>query len=968
MKHVYSLQEKIKAGEDFIDLIVLLSDLYKELLPIPNGFIISHNGVTKLATDSLDSNIKDSVSKEIIDQYESISGLTESYVNIFVFIKFDDNNQIIKDLSIYQVKGIQKIIFSIEDIINELQTNVLKQHPNSIVNILILKSNNCDSFGYAFSKNVLNNSDETMLIEAAYGIPVNNLNIDYDTYIVDKNTEKILEKHIAEQKFMYIRGHDALPYKQIEVSVAWQKKQKIDDKHIKSLTKTIKIISEELQRDYEIHWMLDNGKIWIYYINQIDYIPKKSAENIIFDSEIDATETETETEIEINNAIPDKTEEQNKARDNKDSEQIEINYQKDDNLSNTQQIEDVTLNSKHNEFLGQLNENNFIFQIEQPAGSLQMLQPNINDEGTERNVNENLSSNYINKVENITLENNTRKEIQKNVIYNHMIDNVTFKTRPLIEGQYFRGDAAVVGKATFNYESPSEDNILILEGFEDISADLKVRGFIIVEPSEILAIRLYEHFKVPIITGAPLANRLLKEGEPIKIDPQTGGIYVSDPNANNIQISNLSNSTEGLKTNNMDKFTDENSLSQETFEITEPNTQIDLTIQLEKQTHEGIEGESLSIPVEPEKEYIIQADVKSDISESSIYIAETNKEEKQSILESILNYVTEDEKPIGIENNNLDVVQGISESDQTKLWANSLQKLVRNSSKVNPQQATTAIDFINDELNKISNESKEFNFDIEETYIHEINAPKRHKKYLDFIPTISKVYVHLIDEVIDSSLSNYDGVIFSFTEDMPVGLDLLLQNLQIVGLEKKVLVICPPYENQIMINFLVQIHNIRSKFKNLSLILPDYRNKKEIVQIKQLLNKVGLKRSSTFYIYANVSRMINVFRLKEILDDILVDGRYYDLFRLKMNMLGVEKLTASTKFVEGMRNLVKYLSQQDDLKDNSIIDISGFEKPNAVAEYVFNNNFTHIACRMNNCDTVKTILRELEQRELNKRL
>ncbi len=964
MKHVYSLQEKIKAGQDFTDLTVLLSDLYKELLPIPNGFIISHSGVTKLASNSTDSHIRDSISKEIIDQYESISGLTESYVNIFVFIKSNDNNQIIKDLCAYQVKGIQKIIFSIEDVINEMQTNVLKQYSNSIVNILILKSNNCDSFGYAFSKNVLNNSDETILIEAAYGIPVNNLNIEYDTYIVNKNTEKILEKHIAEQKFMYIRGHDALPYKQIEVSVAWQKKQKIDDKHIKSLTKTIKIISEELHRDYEIHWMLDNGKIWIYYINQIDYVPKKSTEDIIFDTEID------ETEIEINNAIPEKTAEQIEVRDNKNSEQIEINYQEDDKLSDTQQIEDITLSAKHNQFLDQVNQNSFIIHFEQTELPQQIFKPITDDQDVATNLNENLSSNYINKAENITVENNTRKEFQKNVIYDHMDNNVIFKQRPLIEGRYYRGDSVVVGKATFNYESPSEDSILILEGFEDIRADLKVRGFIIVEPSEILAIRLYEHFKIPIITGAPLANRLLKEGEPIRIDPQTGGIYVSDPNAtNNIEISSISNSTEGLKTDNINKVTNENSLSQETFEITEPNTQIDLTIQLERQTHEGIEGESLSIPVEPKKEYIIQADVKSDISESSIYIAETNKEDKQSILESILNYVTEDEKKTVVENNNLDVVQGISESDQTKLWANSLQKLVRTSSEVNPQQATTSIDSINYELNKISNESKEFNFDIEESYIHEINTPKRHKKYLDFVPTISKVYVHLIDEVVDRSLANYDGAIFSFTQDMPVGINLLLQNLQIIGLEKKVLVICPPYESQVMLNFLVQIHNnIRSKFKNLSLILPDYRNKKDIVQTKQLLNKVGLKRSSTFFIYANVSRMINVFRLEEIMDNILVDGRYYDLFRLKMNMLGVEKLTASTKFVEGMRNLVKYLSQRDSLKDNSIIDISGFEKPSEVAEYIFNNNFTHIACRMDNCDTVKTILRELEQRELSKRL
>ena len=963
MKHVYSLQEKIKADEDFTDLVVLLSDLYKELLPIPNGFIISHSGITKLSTE-VDSKVKESILKEVIDQYESISGLTESYVNIFVFVKSNDNSQIIKDLCVYQVKGVQKIIFSIEDIINNLQKDVLKRCSDVTINILILKSNNCDSFGYAFSKNVLNNSDESILIEAAYGIPVNNLNIEYDTYIVDKESEKILEKHITEQKFMYIRGHDALPYKQIEVSVAWQKKQKIDDKHIKSLTKTIKIISEELQNDYEIHWMLDNGKMWIYYINQIDYIPKKKTEDIIFDDEIN------KIEIEVSNQTPKEPNDLQIDEIEKEPEKdVAITYIQNEINPIAKPLEDHTLSSKHSEFLAQINEDKFTSPAEQPEISLQMVLPAIQDSNMAINADENISLVEKNATQNLAIENNTRKESQKNVIYNHMNDSIVFKTRPLIEGQYYRGNSTVIGKATFNYESPSEDSILILEGFEDIRADLKVKGFIIVEPSEILAIRLYEHFKVPVITGAPLANRLLKEGEPIKIDPNNGSIFVSDPNANDNQKMNLSTNTEESDTGSLNVAIDNSASSQASFEEENTENQIDLTIQLEKQTNEGIEGESLSIPVEPEKEYIIQADVKSDISESSIYIAETNKEDKQSILESILSYVTEDKDPQNIGNNNsLDAVQGISESDQTKLWANSLQKLVRTSSEVNPQHATTAIDSINYELNTISTQSKEFNFDLEETYIHEINTPKKYKKYLDFIPTISKVYVHLIDEVIDSSLANYDGVIFSFTEDMPVGLNLLLQNLQIIGLEKKVLVICPPYESQALVNYMSQIHSIRSKFKNVSLILPDYRNKKDIVQMKQSLNKIGLKRSSTFSIYVNVSRMINVFRLDEVVDDMLVDGRYYDLFRLKMNMLGVEKLTASTKFVEGMRNLVTYLSQRDSLKDNSILDISGFEKPNEVAEYVFNNNFTQIACRMNNCDIVKTILRELEQKELSKRL
>jgi hypothetical protein len=83
-----------------------------------------------------------------------------------------------------------------------------------------------------------------------------------------------------------------------------------------------------------------------------------------------------------------------------------------------------------------------------------------------------------------------------------------------------------------------------------------------------------------------------------------------------------------------------------------------------------------------------------------------------------------------------------------------------------------------------------------------------------------------------------------------------------------------------------------------------------------------------------------------------------------MNMLGVEKLSASTKYVEGMKNLVSYIHENMVLEGRSLVNITGFENYKKVVENISNYKFWGIVCEQNLTSEVKRHISSLEQKVL----
>lgn len=579
-------------------------------------------------------------------------------------------------------------------------------------------------------------------------------------------------------------------------------------------------------------------------------------------------------------------------------------------------------------------------------------------------------------------------------------DGTNEKKEVLLEGKHYAGTEEVLGIATLSHEKAQPHHIVILRGDENISSSLKVAGFIIEEDSEILANRLYEYFKAPVITGVPLVHKIIKEGEKISIDPTTGRIYefVKTDTKQVDQDASSDNSQ-----NHITKI--EETESTANIDIGVPN-EIDqnrataLHHMLDTQQHyeSDAEYDSEHLGVHPTyiynetenpkkqhstKTHIAGPQTKENPNNTILYEDSKVRIERKHPLQyphnprvsttpkkdlsQLLNLIDEDVDfyNISSETPQNSIVEGISEKDQMKLWGKSLEQIINSSKEVPTDVALEVLEEAIQTSTTIQQTSKELEFDREEDYIlQKMHHNKKHSSQPEeFIPTATKVYVHLIDELIDPNRQNYDGVIFSSTKEPDIILEMmetLLDRIQ----DKEILLICPPYETNALDYLLQQIYRLRNQgYRNLSLITPDYRNKASLIAIKKRIGFAGLKRSASFRIYANVSKTINVFRLPELNTD-FIDGVYIDLFRIKMNMLGIEKNTASTRYVEGMKNLVKYISETLKIKHRSIVDISGFRNTKKVVNHVCKLGFWSVACEQSVTNEVKHYIKDLEMSQL----
>jgi len=934
-KTVEQLQNITAEDSQFVGKsICTLARFSSERLPIPSGFVISTMGFNQYLDltdirkyyeksrnennrldiiDALDSNaLPGQLQNEINSAYSKISGFTDTYVNLRAII-LDNNSEEIchSTYAIYDVKGEKELINSIEslyrDILNENLKDIDAFFSGELnVVILIQKAIQSEASGIMFTTDIITKDKTKLVIEAVYGLEsgTSKEGIIPDQYIFDKVSGEIREKHISNQEFMIVRQMGGTSATQkVVISPAWQKRQKLDDKHILVLSKTGQIIEEELNDPQQVNWSYESGKIWINFIESVNkkQLPSTSNAEGSLDKKVDdLISSKSKNEIQVN--MPEK-------------------------VLQKELLADIVLEEESNED-----------KTEPSSLSQEPVKPNE-----------------------IKSTMNTEAD-QK------------FKKEPLLEGMHSAGGEAQ-GQITFNSDNANVNNILVLKGDEDISSTLKVSGFIIEDESEILAERLFEYFKVPVITGVALARKILKEEEKVTINGKNAHIYELVP---------------------FNKFVEEEivvrkpPILKESFIEQKPTLVTSEVIVQEpkKEQEESTIPESQMSKIEevkvgqPDTPVIIQEKIdEQNKDKTTLYEDQKIKVEKRNTMtqptstssrsdlsqkrdiSKLLDLVDEDKGTIRVEEKELSDkgVQGVSKNDQLKVWGKSLEKILSASKKVSPAIAANALEHVVEEVNEIEQNSKEFAFDSEERYIAQITQEKTAAiEHSPFVATATKVYVQLIDESLEKGLQNFDGIIFSSTQELDTLMEYLEDTLENSN-SKEVVVICPPYEESALSKFFDGIYELRNKgYRNLSLILPDYRNKKEIAEVKKLLTISGLRRSSTFEIFANISRTINVFRISE-LEERITDGIYIDLFRLKMNMLGVEKLTASTKYVEGMKNLVSYVHENLKIDGKTLVNISAFECPKKVVQHLFNFGFWGIVCEQNLADEIKKHVSKIEQ-------
>lgn len=105
------------------------------------------------------------------------------------------------------------------------------------------------------------------------------------------------------------------------------------------------------------------------------------------------------------------------------------------------------------------------------------------------------------------------------------------------------------------------------------------------------------------------------------------------------------------------------------------------------------------------------------------------------------------------------------------------------------------------------------------------------------------------------------------------------------------------------------IKYLRNKLglKNVSLILPDTRNEKELASMKKLITANGLRRSATFGVYCEVSSPLAVISVQKIIND-GVDGLILDLDKLLINLAVEDNYRLSPEITGFVTEVVEKIS------------------------------------------------------------
>jgi phosphohistidine swiveling domain-containing protein len=906
--------------------ILTLAKFAQEKLPISNGFVITTLGFNSFldftelrkyyqnSSRIHNSDFKDIASAfdviefpthlagEITKSYSKISGFTNAFVNLRALILDKDGNEIShRSFVILDIRDEEVILRNVKELYKQVifdNTKILEKFFEAELQIVVLaqKALQSEASGIVFTTDIVTKDKNKLVIEAIYGLEsiIDSTPLIPDQYIYNKDTKNIDEKHISIQEYMAVRqvtiGSSKI--EKVKISPNWQRRQKIDDKHILTLAKTGEIIEEGIGKPQQIIWSFEGGKIWINFIEGSEKLKLKNKEEPTLQELVDET-------IIASEILPAHT-----------NDGLDIKVHIPEEVSNNKDIlMDIVL--------------------KEPEQSLS--EPHIE----ELNVSNN----------NLNLSDLSNMPMESNILKNNVN---TVLEEPLIQGRYFAGGEAQ-GDVSLDISKAKSTNIIVLNGNEDLPTSIKVAGFIIEDESELLASRLSEYFGVPVITGVPLARKILKADEKIRIDGSTGNIYETVPfseQVGEIEMNFVSTSNANTTESNF-------SIPLNKEETTVVHTEITPSQDTDDNSPEVLVSEETKVEIELGDELEGRD-------------ADNAKNESEEEISKLLELVDYDNEIASVEETNFvqDEVSGMEPKDQFQSWGKSLENILSASKTVTTPIAATVLEEVIDDNTQLNQISKEASFDADEDFIaSNLHIEEEGKKFKsEFIPTATKVFVHLIDEKLPKEFKNFDGIIFSSSYDMDVYLEILEDVLEKAD-GKEVLAICPPYETEALKAFLESIHTLRNTHRNVSLILPDYRNKSEIADIKKMLSSIGLRRSSTFLTLANISRSINIFRIAE-LDNTLVDGMYIDLFRIKMNMLGVEKLKASTRYAQGLENLVSYLDENMPFEGKAIVDITGFINSNII-KHISQFKFTAFGCSLANADKVKKLISQTEKKHIS---
>ena len=303
-----------------------LGELTRAGLPVPNGFTVTAgayfnfieasnlkekikfllgkvdinnsnllNETSSLIKKSIEaSKLPDSLAKEIIISYKKLSKDSSALVAVRSSATAEDLPQASfagQQSTFLNIKGDQQLLdaikkcwaslFEARAIFYRVQNDF--DHFKVGIAVPVQKMVQSEVSGVMFTIDPTNNDKRKIVIEAVYGLgeTIVQGKVNPDHYEVDKQTFKIVKKELGDQTKQLVKI--GTKTREIPVSKAYRKKQKLNESKIIELAKLGKKIENHYLFPQDIEWALENDKLYIVQtrpVTTIKLIEKTSKEHI----------------------------------------------------------------------------------------------------------------------------------------------------------------------------------------------------------------------------------------------------------------------------------------------------------------------------------------------------------------------------------------------------------------------------------------------------------------------------------------------------------------------------------------------------------------------------------------------------------------------------------------------------------------------------------------------------------------
>ena len=435
--------------------------------------------------------------KEIDSFYSRLSGLSSVWVSVRSSVVYDDPNVNFSGIfdTVLGVKGIENVFQAIKDVYYSAFTDRVlafaKQNNVDLTKVrlavVVQEMKPSEISGEMYTVDPVLMDSKYLSIEAVYGLSsvITNGEITPDRYVVDKLEFNIKEKNISPQEWMLVQ---ALSNKsrycsidKVSISPQWSYVQKVEDFNIQELAKLGSAIEQIFNgAPQDITWVLSNGNFWVLQSKPIKGMVQPSFEKASSVSVFPTPSVPLDTVAGVTNDIKENVEEQI-SKSSEESKEVQQEIKELE--SNAKQLEKL-LDQSHAKIIKEVKKEERV--VKRELSSLGEL-----DEANFRLVADAIGASY-------------GQFIGKSVL----LDGNKDKTFTIDKGKVL-----VIKSANKNVDVPT----LVLNAGAVVMVDGSLTCDIAVIAREV---------GIPIVVNVGDSITKINEGDLVKVDGGSGGIYV----------------------------------------------------------------------------------------------------------------------------------------------------------------------------------------------------------------------------------------------------------------------------------------------------------------------------------------------------------------------------------------------------------------------------------------------------------